>query len=225
MSRSSSHNLKTNGVERRCLRDSIRDVIAQRIIDGRYAPGERLLELRLAEEFKVSQSPVREAFRELEAVGLVETKRYCGTRVRAPQSAELKDSYQLRAILEEAAAKMAVPLSAETQKQLESGLVGMKKCAIQNDAQAYIQQAVGFHRAIVEASGNRLFLQTWEVMLVDVRAQIAVSLLVPELSRFVVIHEEILDALRAGDGVLAGERLRTMMESLVQRLELLPSHA
>jgi DNA-binding GntR family transcriptional regulator len=211
--------LKTTGMERRCLRDSIRDTIAHRIIEGRYAPGERLLELRLAEEFKVSQSPVREALRELEAVGLVETKRYCGTRVRAPQAVELSESYQLRAILEERAARMAVPLSPTALGQMEACLEGMKQCARQNDAEAYIRQAVEFHRIILESCGNRLFLQTWNLMMVDVRAQIAISLMVPELSRFVEVHEAILAAFKAQDGALAGERLRTMMEDLIRRLE------
>lgn len=212
------HSLKTTGMERRCLRDSIRDAIAQRIIEGRYGPGERLLELKLAQEFKVSQSPVREALRELEAVGLVETKRYCGTRVRAPQVEDLKESYQLRSILEEQAARLAVPLSAGAIQQLEERLVGMREHASQNDAESYIREAVNFHRLIMEASGNKLFLQTWNIMLVDVRAQIAISLIVPEFYHFVKVHEEILAALSAGDGVLAGHRLRSMMEDLIERL-------
>jgi DNA-binding GntR family transcriptional regulator len=213
------NSLKSNGMERRCLRDSIRDAIAHRIIEGRYGPGERLLELKLAQEFKVSQSPVREALRELEAVGLVETKRYCGTRVRAPQVEDLKESYQLRAILEERAARMAVPLSEEAIARMEECLSGMREYAGLKDAEAYIREAVEFHRLIVEASGNRLFVQIWNTMLVDVRAQITISLIIPEFPNLVKIHEDILAALKASDGVLAGQRLHSMMEDLIERLD------
>ena len=53
------------------LRDQIKDVIVERILDGVYGPGERIVEIRVAEEFGVSQAPVREALRELELLRLV----------------------------------------------------------------------------------------------------------------------------------------------------------
>jgi DNA-binding GntR family transcriptional regulator len=62
-------------------------------------------------------------------------------------------------------------------------------------------------------------VQIWNTMLVDVRAQIAISLIVPEFHQFVKIHEEILAALKASNGVLAGQRLHSMMEDLIERLD------
>jgi len=96
-------------IQRSCMRDKIRDVIVTRILDGSYAAGERLIELSLAREFNVSQAPVREALRELEALGLVQSERYRGTRVRKADTRELMEAYEMRAVLEERAAQLAVP--------------------------------------------------------------------------------------------------------------------
>ncbi len=82
----------------------IRDVLLRRILEGKYQPGERLVELQLAAEFHTSQGPVREALRELEALRYVETAPHRGTRVRAVSPTEMRDAYRLRALLEREAA-------------------------------------------------------------------------------------------------------------------------
>ena len=69
-------------VNRAMLRDQIKDVLLQRILDGEYSPGQRIVETRVAEEFGVSQAPVREALRELEILRLVVSEPFRGARVR-----------------------------------------------------------------------------------------------------------------------------------------------
>jgi len=83
-----------------CMRDRIRETLVARILDGTYPTGTQLKELPLAREFNVSQAPIREALRELEGSGLVSCERYRGTRVRGADFAELRESYELRAIME-----------------------------------------------------------------------------------------------------------------------------
>ena len=92
-------------LHRTCMRDPIRDTLASRILDGVYPEGTHLKELALAREFNVSQAPVREALRELETLGLVETERYRGTRVRSVDLEELREAYALRKLLETAAVR------------------------------------------------------------------------------------------------------------------------
>src|ERR671939_2109548 len=108
-------------VHRTMLRDQIKDVLMQRIVDGVYAPGERIVEIRVAEEFGVSQAPVREALRELEILRLVVSEPFRGARVRDVSPEEIAESYPVRAALEELAATLAAqrlagrtsPLAAE----------------------------------------------------------------------------------------------------------------
>ena len=91
------------------MRDRIRRTLLKRISEGVYRPGERLKEMKLAQEFEVSQAPVREAFRELEALGIVVSRRYHGTHVREISSKENREIYELRGYLEEIAVQL-IPL-------------------------------------------------------------------------------------------------------------------
>jgi DNA-binding GntR family transcriptional regulator len=81
--------------------------IRQAIVEGRYRPGQRLIEQRIAEEFDLSRTPVREALRSLEAEGLVVSEANRGAMVRPVDVTEVKDLYELRARLESFAALRA----------------------------------------------------------------------------------------------------------------------
>src|SRR5579863_10620428 len=97
----------------KCTRRRIRDVLVARILDGTYPAGTRLKELSLAREFNVSQAPIREALRELEGSGLVTNERFRGTRVRGADYAEMRESYELRTMLEVRSVRLAAPYPQE----------------------------------------------------------------------------------------------------------------
>ena len=82
--------------------------------------GTQLKELSLAREFNVSQTPIREALRELEGSGLVTNERFRGTRVRGADSAEMRESYELRTMLEVRSVRLAAPYSSELLADFES---------------------------------------------------------------------------------------------------------
>jgi len=92
-------------VQRRPLKDQVRQQILERILKGRYLPGQRLREVALAEELNTSPIPVREALRELESLRIVESEPYKGVRVRQATPNELVEAYELRAVLESYAAE------------------------------------------------------------------------------------------------------------------------
>lgn len=81
--------------------------IRRAIVEGRYRPGQRLVEQRIAEEFELSRTPVREALRQLEADGLVRHEANRGAAVRDVTVEEVADLYDLRARLEAYAAELA----------------------------------------------------------------------------------------------------------------------
>jgi DNA-binding GntR family transcriptional regulator len=81
--------------------------IRQAIIEGRYRPGQRLIEQRIATELDLSRTPVREALRSLEAEGLVVSEANRGAMVRPVDATEVRDLYELRARLESFAALRA----------------------------------------------------------------------------------------------------------------------
>jgi len=198
-------------VTRTCMRDQIRDEIVSRILNNHYPPGTHLKELVLAREFHVSQAPVREALRELEMLGLVVSERYKGTHVRNPDKRELSEAYELRAILEERAAQLAVPCNPDEIAELQQILATMHAAVTKQDYTAYITATVAFHRHIIVMSHNSVFLRTWESMLWEVRTRIALQLLEYDYAPFLAAHADVIHALEKQDGVEAGKLLRNLI--------------
>lgn len=202
-----------------CMRDHIRSALAERIINGVYPPGTRLKELVLAREFNVSQAPVREALRELEVVGLVESQRYRGTRVRGLDHAELLQAYELREVIESAATLRAVPCRVEDLQQLEVEVQGIERCIATRDVTQACMHGMRFHRRLVEMSGNAMYLRAWDGLTWDVRARIAALVVEPDLVRAAADKREVLDALHRGDGVVASALMRGIIQRMMKRIE------
>ncbi len=206
---------------RTCMRDQIRDVVVLRIQDGTYAPGDRLKELDLAREFNVSQAPVREALRELESSGLVQSERYRGTYVRAITPQETREAYQLRACMEETAAQLAVPASKEDLALLQADVDAVVVAAWAKDLESFAKHNLAFHRRIISMSGNGVMLRVWDSLGWEVRSRMAIRV-VHEDSRFdtaVGEHQIILDLLKAGDGQAAGRLLRHHNETFLDSID------
>jgi len=189
-------------VKRTCMRDRIRDELITRILDGTYPAGMQLKELSLAREFNVSQAPIREALRELEGTGLVTSERYRGTRVRGADALEMRDSYELRAMIEARSVERASPLSPAVLEQLEVSLQGMTAAAHAGNGEGYIDHALRFHRRLVEAGGNGTFLGVWDSLRWEVRGRIALRHMIRQvegLESKVALHAQLLERLRAND--------------------------
>jgi DNA-binding GntR family transcriptional regulator len=212
-------------VQRTCMRDGVRDLVVERILDGTYPPGARIKELALASECKVSQAPVREALRELEVLGLVESERYRGTRVRAADLRQLREAYELRALLEERAAQLIVPCSAALLRSLEMHFDRMRRALRRLDYKEYAAAATSFHRAIVAATDNTTFMRAWDSLHWEVRTRVAGQKLRERgisFEPFVDVHEVILRALAAGDGMTAGRKLRELLEEVLNTISPAP---
>ncbi len=204
-------------LKRVCMRDRIRDVLVARILDGTYASGLQLKELSLAREFNVSQSPVREALRELEGTGLVTSERYRGTRVRGADSVEMRESYELRLMMEVRSIERGLPLSTAMVETLQSCITNMAAAVARNDAEQYIDWALNFHRSLVAMGGNGTFLKLWDSFHWDVRGRIALRRLAAVgagLSPMVVMHERLMQTLREGNTCRAVEELTTILQSV-----------
>jgi len=207
---------------RSCMRDRIRDVIVERTLDGTYPSGMRLKELALAAEFQVSQAPIREALRELEALGLVQSERYRGTRVRPADLRELREAYELRALIEERSAQLAVPCAPQVLQDLRRHLGAMQRAVRARNGREHASAAAAFHHTLVVASGNAMFVRVWEAMHWEVRIRVAMQQrrqrgLKPDA--LVKAHGAVVRALEGGDGAGAGKRLRKMIGNILQGLE------
>ena len=182
-----------------------RDRLLSRIMTGALKPGDRLVELKIAGEMATSQAPVREALRELEAMGVVETLRNKGARVRVISDEELRQIYDVRAQLEGYASELAARNGAALKAGLEACVAKMRKAARKGDSMAFADHNMAFHRAIVEGSGNRVLLGMWETLNVKMRTMVNVARSSRNLIDLAESHLPIVEAIAAGDGALAHE--------------------
>jgi len=216
-------NTMTEGVLRRtCMRDRIRDVLVARILDGTYPAGTQLKELTLAREFNVSQTPIREALRELEGSGLVASERFRGTRVRGCDSAEMRESYELRTMLEVRSVKLAAPYSSELLTDLGTCVTDMELAVSENDSERYIDAALRFHRRLVEGSGNRTFLSVWDSLLWDIRGRIALRRLAERgrrLGTLASAHRDLYARLQAQDADDAAEQISAILHRVTSAFD------
>jgi DNA-binding GntR family transcriptional regulator len=200
-------------LRRRMLRDEIKDHIVERILDGTYGPGARIVESQLAAEFGVSQAPVREALRELEALRFVESQPNRGARVRQVTPEEVGQIYPVRAALEEVAGRAAATRLTEEQLGALAGeLAGMRRAADAQDAHAQLLHDVRFHEIIVEASGNQVLAEVWRSLRVEARTLVSVLHTDANLPMIAEMHRPILQALRFRDPELAGKEMRAHIE-------------
>ena len=194
------------------LHEQIKEILLQRILSGEYKPGDRLIEMQIAQEFDTSQAPVRESLRELEALGFVESEPYRGTRVRAITKAELAEIYPVRAALEEVAARVAAVRLAGNVKALETELAAMHSAADKDDLFEQVQHDVEFHRLIVEASGNRVLQDAWRSLRIEARTLISVLKTHIGGHEIAEMHRPVLEALAEGNPEKAGALLRKHIE-------------
>lgn len=131
------------------------------IVEGRLAPGERIIEQRIAAELNLSRTPVREAVRMLASDGLIVATRHRGAIVRTLERSEVLDLYELRAKLESYAAELAASRASATDlDEIDAGIAdfdaAMKRKDLSDlDRTRLLSQAnKRVHAAITEASGH-----------------------------------------------------------------------
>lgn len=190
---------ETQPLPRLTLSRQIRDALVRRIVSGEIQPGERLVETRIAEAYGTSQAPVREALRELETIGMVETRPRRGTFVRHFIQQTLRESYVVRAALEEAATRLALPAGTLPFDALRADVAAMRTAARAGDVHAIGAASVSFHRHVVDAGHNELLKHAWEALQIEARTAVTLLAVEPTLDDVADEHEELLTALLAGD--------------------------
>lgn len=188
------------------------ELLREAIVEGRFAPGERLKETGLAEDFGLSRTPIREAIRRLEAEGLVVTQRNKGAVVRRTSRDEVADLYGLRMRLESYAAELAAERATETDLQTIGQTAEAFGQAVANwtpDDLECLRDLHGsnrqFHDGILAASRHQslavLLARTVDLPLVFRALRLYRD---TELERSDAFHRLILDAIRRRDGARAG---------------------
>ena len=205
------------------LRDVVFNTLRQAILRGELQPGERLMEIQLAQRLGVSRTPVREAIRKRELEGLVLMIPRRGAEVAEITRQDLEDVLEVRAALEELAVKDACEHITDEQLQdLKKAANEFKRSLEGTDLVACAEADIPFHEIIYAATNNKRLVQ----MLNNLREQMyryrMENLKDKRTYRTLVEeHDAIRRALKKHDKEKAGAAINVHIEN--QRRSILAS--
>lgn len=208
-------NLKTTIGDYLPLRDVVFNTLRQAILKGELEPGERLMEIQLAQNLGVSRTPVREAIRKLELEGLVIMIPRKGAEVASITEKNLRDVLEVRKALEELAAELACKrMTEEGFQELEKQLSIFAEEVKGNDLTKIAEMDVAFHDIIYKYTFNEKLVQ----MLNNLREQMyryRVEYIKDKGKRsgLVTEHVEIMNCIKKRDTEAAKLAVRSHIEN------------
>jgi GntR family transcriptional regulator, transcriptional repressor for pyruvate dehydrogenase complex len=226
----------TKGTAGRTLSDAVYQRIYERISNGEWPKGTRLLtEIELAEQFGVSRTVIREALLRLRIDGLIASRQGAGTHVIGAPSqrvidfaepgsvADLQRCYEFRVGVEgEAAYLAATRHSSERIAEIEATLDAMERCIAEDRLGA--EEDIAFHLAIARATENDYYQRTIASATKAIRVGMSIAATLssrPPPQRLGIAigeHRGVLDAIRASDPDLARARMRAHIEGARRRV-------
>ena len=154
------HNLKVNMNEYLPLRDVVFNTLRQAILKGELGPGERLMEIQLAERLGVSRTPIREAIRKLELEGLVLMIPRKGAEVARISEKSLRDVLEIRRSLEELAIELACQRMTEDEiDELDRTQEAFRRAVASQDVMLMAETDEAYHDIIYKGTNNNRLVQ------------------------------------------------------------------
>ncbi|KAF5088021.1 putative D-xylose utilization operon transcriptional repressor [anaerobic digester metagenome] len=199
--------------------DEIREVIKQAIISEELKPGERVVETRWAKKLGVSQSPVREAIRDLEMMGFIENRPYQGAYVRKMDKKDVIDAYYVREALEMAAMRYAVEVITDDQlEDILNVMEEMKQAVKDENFELFVEKDSLFHEKIMQVSNNELLIKLWNQC--KIREYTSISAWISDLTLETLAerHNSLYQALKTKNKEMAMEAVTEHFEVLIEEM-------
>ncbi|MFI3237745.1 MAG: GntR family transcriptional regulator [Lachnospiraceae bacterium] len=219
-------NLQANMNEFLPLRDVVFNTLRQAILTGDLKPGERLMEIHLANRLGVSRTPIREAIRKLELEGLVTMIPRRGAEVAQITSKSLQDVLEVRRSLDVLCVELACSrITDEEIEELERAQMRFIESTKMSDWRGIAQADVAFHDIIVQATGNKRLItlvnnlaeQMYRYRFEYIKDNSMHGCLIEE-------HNKIIQSIKDKDQGLASEivvvHIDNQMKSVAKQLDL-----
>jgi DNA-binding GntR family transcriptional regulator len=152
------------------------DRLRREILRGLFAPGERIVEEQATRRLGISRAPLREALRLLAQQGLVEHLPRRGVRVARLSDQDVDELFEMREVLEQYAARRALPRPRQALAGLRTELAAMDAAAHSGDGPAQADAHRRFHTQFVSLAGRRQLLLTYEPVLLKLQLHMATNL-------------------------------------------------
>ena len=187
------------------LRELVFESLREAIINGKLRPGERMMEIQLAEEMGVSRTPVREAIRKLELEGLVVMVPRKGAYVAGLSLKDIVDVFEIRGALEGLAAELAAERITDVElDEMERYLVKIAEDIEGGDITKVVETDTDFHTLLYKASRNSRLSQIINNLREQIQRFRTTSLSYPgRMKSALEEHRKIVEALASRDGELA----------------------
>lgn len=194
----------------------------RRITTGEAASGALLSELALAEEFGVSRTPVREALKQLQTEGLVEVRPRVGTFVAAPSRREITELFQMKELLEGAAARLLAQRGRVPEiDRLEDNLRNADDAVRRDDREAYARLVEEFHDLLIVGADNTKLESHYRTLMNQLAYSRLVTTSLDQPGRPMQSereHHVVLDLIIAKDGDSAERVMREHVRASRQAL-------
>lgn len=205
------------------LVNEVADLLRDRIYAGHFAPGDYLRQVQISTSFKVSRTPVREAFRVLEQEGIVTKSDGGAVQVIKVDAASLLDAYAMREVVDGLAAREATKrIDADAIVHLNDLIEQQRRSISPWVPQDYTALNVQFHTAIIATAQNKFLSR--ELPLVGITSHVftpSSSLNRDRAALAIEEHTGIVAAIEAGDGaqaeIVARAHIRTTLNHLEKR--------
>jgi len=203
------------------IREKVYAVVREDILNGRFSPGERMVETRLAEEIHTSRTPVREALHMLEREGLLESIPRVGYRVRQMSWSEVEEICGIRAVNEILAARWAMDrITPDELRALEQNIAISKKEIEEGNLGSFVERDAEFHEILARASGSQRLLELCQLLRRHMLRYRVKSLYLKETDLQALLgHTSILDCLRRQDKKGIERAIREHLEFAKQSIQ------
>ena len=202
------------------LREAVCDSLRKAILSGVLAPGERLMEVQLAEELGISRTPIREAIRKLEQEGYVIMLPRRGSYVSSVSVHDVQEIFEIRSALESLSIGLAARrITSDDLDKLQKLLQLIEGYIENNDIENIVKTDVEFHDLLYQVSGNerlRLIINNLKEQLARFRT---LSMSYPgRLQDTLEEHREMVEAIANGDVEAARDAAERHMERAEETL-------
>ena len=202
------------------LRDMVFDVLMSAIMQGQLSPGERLLEVQLADEMGVSRTPVREAIRRLELEGFVVMVPRKGAYVAGLSINDVEEVYEIRTVLETLAVRLAAQrMQPADYAQLDDLSEKMRATWQEGNVDNWGSLDASFHELLYKFSRNERLVAMMNNIMEQLSRYRIISLANVEVRHNSLSeHQELIEALKRRDSEAAATAVAMHIENTKQSL-------
>lgn len=183
-------------MEKQSMSVDLAEYIKQQILDGQLNPGDRIVETKVAKELGISQTPVREAIRQLSGEGIITIVPNKGPMVRTFDMKDIFEVYSLRSMLEGLAIRLAVQLATDEEiSELVRFFDEMKRKMADEDVESLLQESVYLHQSIIRLSNHARLIASYESITFHISLAGRILGRVSTKRKEIEQHAELIEAL------------------------------